>query len=55
MYALRSYYGEETDLDTQVDIRSPLGKYCGHLAAVCSVQERPGKVKLGAISGLSKT
>lgn len=35
-------------------IRSPVGKYVAHLAAICSPQERPGKVKLGAIPALSK-
>ncbi|MBN2546566.1 MAG: DUF2586 family protein [Spirochaetes bacterium] len=45
---------EINDVDGQVDVRSPAGHYCGHLAAVCSVQERPGKVKLGSITGLNK-
>jgi hypothetical protein len=45
---------ETNDMNSSVDIRSPLGHYCGQLAAMCKVQERPGKVKLGAIDGLTK-
>jgi hypothetical protein len=47
-------FAKENDLKGQIDIRPMTGKYCGWLSAMCKEQERPGKVKLGAIPGITK-
>lgn len=44
----------EADLNAQNDIRPVIGKLAGHIAAVCMVQERPGKVKLEAVGGITE-
>jgi hypothetical protein len=45
--------GVITGITGEVDIRSPLGKYSGWISANCKVEERPGKVKLGSIAGIT--